>query len=394
MEKYMLKQSQQNSCGAAVSKMILAYFHKNIRFLRLKLDYIPNDFLKIKQLCAHYDLELEGRKVEMKDDFYHLKGPLIVQTSIDNKTHFLLIKRKNKYFIVNDPAYGTYKVKIEQLLEELTGFYLIIISPKSRGYKLKETELNTVPIKKSALFGFIIFHLLSLLCLFLTFIIFNQVEVLHLSIILAACSFIFYILSRHFLFQLSQNYDTTMTPTLVNIPNKRFLDSFNKVHTIKTALVSPFVSLFSACLNVLLILVLLIINDYKLALLAIILALAMKVFQRLSLRDNFKYKQFDSLLVQTSKATNERSNLINEINSKSQRLIQEKLIGGILIDICIFFAIYIVMLVNSLASLNYILLYLFVFLYLKKNLMSIMDWRKAISEYYKSINDLDVIAKQ
>jgi len=52
------------------------------------------------------------------------------------------------------------------------------------------------------------------------------------------------------------------------------------------------------------------------------------------------------------------------------------------------------MLVNSLASLNYVLLYLFIFLYLKKNLMTIIDWRVALSEYYKSINDLDVIAKQ
>ncbi|MDY0292937.1 MAG: cysteine peptidase family C39 domain-containing protein, partial [Desulfuromonadaceae bacterium] len=365
MDKYMLKQSRQNSCGIAVSKMVLALFHKNIKFLRLKLDYIPDDFLKIKQLCAKYDLELEGRKVAVKDNFYHLKGPLIVQTNIDNKTHFLLIKRKKKYFIVNDPAYGTYKVKIKQLLEELTGYYLAIISPKSRGYKLKETELNAVPIKKASLAGFIVFHLLSLLCLFLTFIIFNQVEVLHLSIILAACSFIFYILSRHFLFQLSQNYDSTMTPILMNISNQRFLDSFNKIHTLKTALVSPFVSLFSATLTVLLILVLFTINDYKLTLLAIILAVTMKIFQSLSLRDNFKYKQFDTLLLQTSKATDEKTKKINEINAKSQSLIQKKLIGEILIDICIFFAIYLVMLVNSLASLNYVLLYLFIFLYLK-----------------------------
>ena len=60
MEQYFLKQVDKRNCGVAVTKMMLAIFHRNLNFLRLKTQDNLGDFLKIKQFCLSYNLELQG----------------------------------------------------------------------------------------------------------------------------------------------------------------------------------------------------------------------------------------------------------------------------------------------------------------------------------------------
>jgi len=394
MEQFLLKQTSNNDCGLSVSKMILAFYHRNLKFLKLDVSADLSDFLKIKQFCGRYGLELQGRKLMDQKELLKVRRPLIVQTKKDDKTHFLLIKRRGKGFIINDPGFGTYQSEFAPLLEEMTGYYLEMIGPRSRGFKLKRDDLCLNPLKRRHIVPFVGFHLFSIVSLFISFMIFDQAEYMHFSLILAAFSFVFYILSRQSLFKLNKEYDQ-LTSTIVEKESANsFIATFEKIHRIKSDFVSPFISLFTAVITSLILLALLAINDLKFLVVAGVVLLLLFIVQITNLHENFEYRNFEQLLVNTSKDEENRKENLKTISKKSQTFIQKKFVYSSLIDILLFFMVTIVMLINDLTSLNYLLLYFFIMLYLKNNLVTLFNWQKSISQYYTALNLLNEIAKK
>lgn len=388
----MLRQNNDHDCGVAVSKMMLALHHKNVNFLRLKTTKNLNDFLKIKQFCGEYGLELQGRKISSYEDFYKIKTPIIVQTNNNDKYHFLIIKRKGKKYIINDPGFGTYKTTSEQLVKEMTGYFLEVVNPKGSHYHLKEEEMINSPLKRGPLFGFISCHVLSLCMLFLSFMIFNRPETIHYSIILAASSFVFFVLSRHSLIRVNSTYEKTTIPILSKCKETKFQENFYKLQLIKKDLIAPFTNVFTSIITTLLIFVIIGINDYKLLIVAISVVGLEFVFKKIKLRKNDEYRSFEGLIAETGKKEEGRDENLTLINKKSEEFIQKLFFKDILTNVAIFFFVYIVMLINGIYSLNYMLLYLFTFLYLKTNVMTLLDCRKNISDYYNTLNHLDTIA--
>ena len=393
MEQYFLKQVDKRNCGVAVTKMMLAIFHRNLNFLRLKTQDNLGDFLKIKQFCLSYNLELQGHHDADLSFLKSTKGPMIVQTRLEGKTHFIIVKKKRHKYFVNDPGFGSYRTTLSQLSKELTGYYLSIKNHKNKGYQLSRDQLVTIPVKKAPLVAFVICHIFSLLLLFTSFILFGQNDLIHYSIILAASSFVFYVFSRQSLFILNSDYESITNPILLKVSGNKFVDTFRHIHLLKREILVPFTTVFTTIVNIVVMITMLAINDYKMLIISIVICILALIRRAINWRTQNEYRYFDQLIERTSQM-NDRKESLHTINDKTQRFIQKEFIMDIIENALIFFLVYIVMLFNHLSSLNYLLLYFFVLLYLKSNINVIINWRKHISDYHNTLNNLDTIANK
>lgn len=393
MEQYFLKQVDKRNCGVAVTKMMLAIFHRNLNFLRLKTQDNLGDFLKIKQFCLSYNLELQGHHDADLSFLKSTKGPMIVQTRLEGKTHFIIVKKKRHKYFVNDPGFGSYRTTLSQLSKELTGYYLSIKNHKNKGYQLSRDQLVTIPVKKAPLVAFVICHIFSLLLLFTSFILFGQNDLIHYSIILAASSFVFYVFSRQSLFILNSDYESITNPILLKVSGNKFVDIFRHIHLLKREILVPFTTVFTTIVNIVVMITMLAINDYKMLIISIVICILAMIRRAINWRTQNEYRYFDQLIERTSQM-NDRKESLHTINDKTQRFIQKEFIMDIIENALIFFLVYIVMLFNHLSSLNYLLLYFFVLLYLKSNINVIINWRKHISDYHNTLNNLDTIANK
>lgn len=394
MKQYMLKQLGPKDCGVAVTKMVLAIHYRNFGFLRLNIKEGLGDFSKIKDFAARYDLALQGAKVVDQEEFYKLKGLMIVQTKKDDIHHFILIRRVGKNYHVNDPSYGFYVMTKTELFEHFTGYYLEVISPRPKPYKLNAIDLIAVPIRKKTIISFVVFHLLSLISLFIAFMTMNDQTQIHLTILLSGFSFAFYLLSRQKFFRLSQHYDALSNAVIEQNSPKHFLEHFGQVQKLKSDFISPFINLFTSSITVVMILFVFTINDYRLIVSAALVFVLLLLSNLQEGKKYYQYYQLDHLVTNTSVVLTNRKENLAKISSQTHKLIQTNMFANILIDVVIFFLVVLVMLINQLASLNYLLLYFFMFMYLKSNLVTLLKWPQQVSGYYNTINQLEDIARK
>ncbi len=394
MEQYLLKQASDKQCGNMVTRMLLAKSFHNYEFLRLMISEDLDNFLKIKQFCDQYGLALQGRKIEDFDQFYKKKGLMIIQTRCSNHTHFMLIRKYRKGYIVNDPGFGCYYTSREKIYAEMTGYYLCVIG-KTPQYKkvLDSDRLIKRPFIFSQLFTFVIFHIFSLLALVLGVFAFNQPQYLHYAIILSAFSFIFFVFSRQRLFYMNSQYDDAITPLLDRGSSSTFLCNFQALHELKHDLFTPFITHITSALNSLMILGIIAINDLKLLVVPLFIIIGLTLAKRRRLKDNDEYRHFDRQLESVSEQM-KRSEGIAEINRRTKSFIQRKFIIDTIFNISIFFILLIMMFINRVYTVNYLLFYLFMMLFLKHNFSQLWSIPASISRYYTALIKIDTIARK
>jgi hypothetical protein len=394
MEQYMIKQTGPKNCGVAVTKMLLATCFNNAAFLRLNIKENLSDFSKIKDYANQYDLALQGSKTEDFEEFYKNKSLMIIQISRHNLNHFLLIKRSGKHYRVNDPGYGSYLMTKAELLANFTGFYLELINDKIKRRKPILSDLIKLPIARKSVALFIILHLFSLVSLFVAVLILDNPTQMYFSILLVAFSFMLYILSRHFFISLSQGYDQISNTILETKTPKLFLESFNKIQGMKAGFIAPFLTIFTSSVTVLMLLILLGINDVKLLIIALLLMVSLTYLRSREGRRIFRYFQLDELISFASIDMDKRKDHLQQISDKTHKYIQKNIFFDIIVDAGIVFLLMLVMAMNQLYSLNYLLLYFCLLLYLKSNIKLVLSWPQTISEYYNTINQLEDIARK
>lgn len=395
MQQYMLKQTSSNGCGTAVAKMYLALKSKSPSALCLGIDDDLDDFLKIKQFLAKTGLNVIGKKVEDYSNFYKIRLPLIIQIKKGDSYHFLLVKRAGwKFYQVNDPGYGHYLMKRQNLVDIFTGYYMYDTSKKVGRISQITNNLTSLMVPRTQLILFIVFHILSLTLLALSLLVFDQITFLPYAITLSAFSFIFYLLNRQQLFKLNSRFDQQLNQHLASKNDHRFLELYKQANALKSDILHPFVRLLTSGLSALMLITILLINDYKMIIPIFVIVVIALALRRSEKKVHYKYLQYEESITLVSRTREDKSSLLSSLKKQSDDFIRQSFNKTVIFDIIIFFLVFIIMIVNEILLLNYLLLYFILFLYLKSTLLIVIDWRKYYARYYDSLNRLDQLMRK
>lgn len=177
-EKYFIKQTSINDCGAACLCMIFKMYHINITLSeiksKLKIDNLGSSLYDMIKLCKKYNIKACGYK---KVDICDIKSPCIALMINNNVSHYVVISKvyKNKV-LVFDPASNIMYVKMEDFLKMYTGIVLI--------FESKKTYLEILKCNKKIILKLIIYTLLyTLASISFTYLITNCLNKNHSFII-------------------------------------------------------------------------------------------------------------------------------------------------------------------------------------------------------------------
>lgn len=119
-------QIQNDDCGFACIKMLLAYFYKNKNYLFITQDIKHGRYsmLDLKEIAQKEGLFCDGYKYNTVTE--NKKFPCIGHLQIDNKNHFIIIEKVTKKYVKYfDPCTGINIKSIEEFDEISSQNYLV-----------------------------------------------------------------------------------------------------------------------------------------------------------------------------------------------------------------------------------------------------------------------------
>lgn len=133
-------QIQNDDCGFACIKMLLAYFYKNKNYLFITQDIKHGRYsmLDLKEIAQKEGLFCDGYKYNTITE--NKNYPCIGHLQIDNKNHFIIIEKVTKKYVKYfDPSTGINIKSIEDFDEISSQNYLIFSGKR----KYKKTDSNS-----------------------------------------------------------------------------------------------------------------------------------------------------------------------------------------------------------------------------------------------------------
>lgn len=132
MRKYPIyKQDNEYSCGAYCIKMILKYYHRDIIIKEIKercrLTTAGISVYGMIQCLKSYHFDAKAYQCDIKILLAEAKLPCIIHVINDNMTHFMVLYKVTKnYLIIGDPGKGLIKLTVEELETIYTGVCICI----------------------------------------------------------------------------------------------------------------------------------------------------------------------------------------------------------------------------------------------------------------------------
>lgn len=154
----MVYQSTTGGCGKACVRDLLCLVFQEEAFSVQALSSPCEDFLEIRTELEKNGLTYLPYEIRSLDLVRKEQLPAIAQTYEDGKAHFVVVRRIwNKKVLVDDPAYGTYKLSMDRFLSV---FAFRMLLKKTVGSKPCKPRLTL--LKRSELALFVLFFLLQL----------------------------------------------------------------------------------------------------------------------------------------------------------------------------------------------------------------------------------------
>ena len=171
MKKYIVKQNDNNDCGASCLLSIIKYYGGFVPLEIIKLDTLTTNkgtnFYNLKKAAERYGFEVYGYYKE------EIKPPYIVQTLENGYYHFIVVyKNENNYYLCMDPAKGLVKMSSTEYNNISTGNVLKLL-PINRIIKYKKNNYFFDNIKtyiKQEYLQIIIILLLSIMVILFSLI--------------------------------------------------------------------------------------------------------------------------------------------------------------------------------------------------------------------------------
>ena len=179
MNKLIVLQEDESSCGSACLLSIIKYYNGYVPIEIIKYDTntsnMGTNFYNLKLAAINYGFNALGFDNE------DVNVPYISQVKINDVYHFIVVYQKtDKYYLCMDPAYGMKRVDIHRYKEISTGKILKLspignITKYKKKYVLKNKFINILSKNKIITFNIILFTLLFIFVNYLSIYFINQI---------------------------------------------------------------------------------------------------------------------------------------------------------------------------------------------------------------------------
>ncbi|WP_240920551.1 peptidase domain-containing ABC transporter [Erysipelothrix sp. HDW6A] len=141
-----VQQHDQKDCGIAVISNVLKHYGKNIPLIKIRQNtFLKNNginLLTMKKCLESYQFNVKVVKVELEDIDKKMKFPMILHCINEyGMNHFVVLHkiRRNRNFIISDPAKESIEVYSESQLKDLFSDIAVLISPKNDFERVNES---------------------------------------------------------------------------------------------------------------------------------------------------------------------------------------------------------------------------------------------------------------
>ena len=166
MRKYLVRQDDENDCGACCLSSIIKYYNGFIPLEIIKFDTITTNkgtsFYNIKKAAANYGFNVKG---VFSYELDNINLPCIIQIKDNNLYHFCVIYKIAKEITIMDPAKGFIKYKKDEFYKIFTGNILLFekVQQIPKYEKNNYFYKNIVKILKNNSINFIFIILLNII---------------------------------------------------------------------------------------------------------------------------------------------------------------------------------------------------------------------------------------
>ena len=226
---YYIPQVTKSGCGFACLKMLLAFAHKDERYLYLKEDenHGPYSYQELVGIAQRYDVTLVGVKYEDKGDLRHLtRFPLILTVNGENDSlHAVLIsKRRGNKVKVYDPGRGVYWQKVDYFKKRWDGTALCINKVQERPFTTRVIDVSDT---KGEIISYIFQTLAAVFVALATFFIKPDGSLI-LPLIFCTLSVVSEIILRMLLLKRMQNCDKYLRRFLPYVNRKDYFEYYKR----------------------------------------------------------------------------------------------------------------------------------------------------------------------
>ena len=350
---YFCYQGNDNDCGFASLKMLLANLSKDQNYLYLKKGKDKKDsysFYDLIKIAAEHNLKLEAYQVDYVA-FKDLKAPFLAKL---NQNHLVMVKAiKKKSVVVFDPSIGKRKIRTNEFIKMFDGHVIVPIN-RTNIFNCRDKEECIMPMYRNLLqYAFASFIGTFLM---LGFYYLNDDSNFILVIIFLTVIAISELVENWYLIKNIKYFDNKYLPKFFYDKNNRDKEHYNDYINFKKTYFGSNKSLIVSLLFILILSTLFILNDYKnLIVVVIILMIRLIDVAFLGKKDdslisdvsNLESSAFDSemFLILNLQKANEKA------NSYASRIAARKCLNAFLVAVLAI----IMMLINKVNSANYVL---------------------------------------
>ncbi|MGI6734962.1 MAG: cysteine peptidase family C39 domain-containing protein [Bacilli bacterium] len=374
-----LKQNQPYECGKTVLRMLLAFTHRDRRYLTLPLTGNFDNFLAITKQAQEYGVKLLGYKLSSIEELKEIKGPIVMHLSKEGVNHFVLAQvRKNKLHVA-DPS-GEYYVLA---LKDIEKYFISNILVVNCVDKVEKPPL----IKFKQRYNALVFNFLFLVFLLVGFAFLGHAKLDLISYVSFTVAAMFKIVEQQVIMRSLQKFDAFyIGPRLVRIDNN-FKVHFESLQRAKQIVFSYPLHLWTATATIVLITIILVLNNYYFAIICILLILSAFIEVRMQSKGNNKTFTLEANLSSLAQKKGEkRVRLYAAIIADSTRIAKWRVYRSIIIHFSLGVLIFVLMYFTDVYSLNFLIFYFFGFSYYLYELKSLFNRALNQHHYYHAVN--------
>lgn len=373
---YLLPQSKNNSCGLAALQTLISYVQKDKNYLMAPIAKSASNFLRMEQIALKHGITLEARKVTAIKKLRHEKGPLILQLKINNLLHFVTVKRKFGFYILNDPNGKSYVVSEKTLAEYFTLHYISVTAVN----KIKRQEKFKIKTRIGLLY---FLNTLFVAAIFSAFYFLGSLDFIIFAYLFFALSFFLFLFERITRILLFKRFDEEVIAKILRQESSFDLGGFKKLSAVKATLFSYKYEKYSLLLNLLFVAGLFVING-PVFIIVILLLFLFALFTHFieKLQSDKVYLLTQQEKVFFSGPIRATKKLYLAILKESVTLVSWYEFTKIIFYFLIFTVTFLLMNLALNFHLNFFLFYFFAFIYLYEETRKFLKLREKRGDYY------------
>lgn len=235
LKKYFCFQGNDNDCGFAALKMLIANLYGDKNYLFLKKDGIRShySFMNLEKIALKHGLKLKSYRYE--EDVNYKDFPTMFLTTFMRRDnyHMVYVQKRFGNFLIFDPDVGCYYMRKSVFLRRYSRFTMEIVS----FIKEKFFAPDLPRINRRFVAAEIILEIVSSICLLLGFYFMgNSIYPFYLAISLLSGFIIGEIFISNIRMHALKEYDKKYINYFFQDENKNTLERYNKYQTYKTNL--------------------------------------------------------------------------------------------------------------------------------------------------------------